>query len=82
MSSDSTVELIRLAMDASLMRQTAIARNIANSNSLDSETLEVNFEQQIQNGDEVTEAHPFYELSDHHSSIDEQMALNVQNMTH
>jgi flagellar basal-body rod protein FlgB len=87
MSSDSTIELIRLAMDASLMRQTAIAHNIANINSVDAQTMEVNFEQQLhdaslQNSEDLDTIHPFYQLSDHHSSIDEQMALNVQNITH
>lgn len=81
--SDSTIEMVRLALDASLMRQTAIAQNIANSNSLNYETIEVSFEQQIrESSDDITRIKPTYQLSDHHSPIDEQMALNVQNMTH
>lgn len=81
--SDPTVELISLAMDASLMRQTAIAQNIANSNSLNYQTIEVNFEQQLQCSSLTLSAvKPVYQLSDHHSPIDEQMALNVQNTTH
>ena len=47
MSYDTTVELISLALDASLMRQTAIANNIANVNTQDYQTQEVNFEQQL-----------------------------------
>lgn len=88
MNSDSTIELVSMALDASLMRQTAIANNIANSNSANYQTMEVNFEQQlnethfISGTDELSTIKPFYQLSDHQSSIDEQMALNVQNMTH
>ena len=64
------------------MRQTALAYNIANSNSLNQETLEVNFEQELQDPTaDLSSLHPYYQLSDHHSSIDEQMALNVKNMT-
>lgn len=86
--SDTTVELVSLALDAALMRQTAIANNIANSNSVDYQTMEVNFEQQlnegqiIRNSEDLSSIRPFYQLSEQHSSIDEQMALNVQNMTH
>lgn len=88
MNSDSTIELVRMALDASVMRQTAIANNIANSNSANYETMEVNFEQQlndtslINNQDQLSTVNPFYQLSDHQSPIEEQMALNVQNMTH
>jgi flagellar basal-body rod protein FlgB len=84
MSSDNTIELVKHALDASLMRQTAIANNIANSNSLNYETIEVNFEQQLQETsfNDLSHVNPVYQLSDHHSSIEEQMALNVQNMTH
>ncbi|WP_133141041.1 hypothetical protein [Legionella quateirensis] len=88
MNSDSTIERVSMALDASLMRQTAIANNIANSNSANYQTMEVNFEQQltethfIGSSDELSAIKPFYQLSDHQSSIDEQMALNVQNMTH
>lgn len=86
--SDTTVELVSLALDAALMQQTAIANNIANSNSVDYQTMEVNFEQQlnegqiIRNSEDLSSIRPFYQLSEQHSSIDEQMALNVQNMTH
>ncbi len=84
MSSDTTIDLIRRALDASLMRQTAIAQNIANSNTSDYQSIEVNFEQQLQetSATERTTAQPFYQPCTQHSSIDEQMALNVQNMTH
>lgn len=88
MYSDSTIHLVSLALDAALMRQTAIANNIANTNTPDYQTLEVNFEQQLENAQllnthgELTSAKPFYQHSEQQSSIDEQMALNVQNMTH
>ena len=88
MNSDSTVELVSLALDAALMRQTAIANNIANANTVNYQTLEVNFEQQVQDlplnisHEGLNVVHPHYQVSDHQSTIDEQMALNVQNMTH
>ncbi|WP_133141374.1 flagellar basal body rod protein FlgB [Legionella moravica] len=88
MNTDSTIELVSMALDASLMRQTAIANNIANSNSTNYQTMEVNFEQQLNethfigSSEELSTIKPYYQLSDHPSSIDEQMALNVQNMTH
>jgi flagellar basal-body rod protein FlgB len=86
---DSTIEIVSLALDAALMRQTAIANNIANTNTTDYKTLEVNFEQQL-SGDRYFNTNeldnsaikPFYQVSEKNSSIDEQMALNVQNMTH
>ncbi|KGP63294.1 hypothetical protein EP47_09180 [Legionella norrlandica] len=87
MSNDPTITLLGLALDASLMRQTAIANNIANTYSINYQTMEVNFEQQldelelnqIENLSTIT---PFYQLSENQSSMDEQMALNIQNMTH
>lgn len=88
MNSDSTVELVSLALDAALMRQTAIANNIANANTINYQTMEVNFEQQVQDlplnisHETLSSVQPHYQVSDHQSSIDEQMALNVQNMTH
>lgn len=88
MESDTTVQLVSLALDATLMRQTAIANNIANINTPDYQTMEVNFEQQLNesylatNPEESLSVKPSYQLSDHHSTIDEQMMLNVQNMTH
>ncbi|WP_298627870.1 hypothetical protein [uncultured Legionella sp.] len=88
MNKDTTIELVSMALDASLMRQTAIANNVANINSIGYQTMEVNFEQQldkthlITDSEELSVIKPFYQTSDHQSSIDEQMALNVQNMTH
>ena len=93
MSQDSsTISLIQLALDASLMRQTAIAHNIANSNSRDYQTIEVNFEQQFFEQpvneasafdiEEQSISAPVFQQAAGQSSIDEQMALNVENMTH
>lgn len=90
MSHENTIELISLALDASLMRQTAIANNVANANTADYQTQTVNFEQQLMNASPNLEADnegalkdikPFYELAPTQSSIDEQMALSVQNAT-
>ncbi|WP_028388038.1 flagellar basal body protein [Legionella fairfieldensis] len=86
MNQDTTIELIGRALDASLMRQTAIANNIANANTQNYQTLEVNFEQQLsqwsENNGSLATLQPFYQLSDHYSSIDEQLALSVKNATH
>lgn len=88
MSSDNTVQLVSLALDAALMRQTAIANNIANSNSPGFQSMEVHFEDQLKDAEfirqdeDLSRFKPFYQLSDKPSSIDEQMVLNVQNITH
>jgi len=86
MSQDTIIDLVSLALDAALMRQTAIANNIANANTRDYQTIEVNFEQQLSNlpSDESTLSiiKPFYEPSNTYSSIDEQLALEVKNATH
>lgn len=88
MSTDYTIQLVSLALDATLMRQTAIANNIANINTENYQSMEVNFEQQLQedhlspNTNDLSEIAPYYQNCDHQSSIDEQMSLNVQNMTH
>ena len=83
MSTDNTIQLVSLALDASLMRQTAIANNIANTNTANYQTIEVNFEQQLTNStNDLSTVNPYYQPSAHQSPIDEQMALNVQNMTH
>ncbi|MDP3269470.1 MAG: flagellar basal body protein [Legionella sp.] len=82
MNQDKTVELVSMALDASLMRQTAIANNIANANTVGYKTLDVNFEPNLKDLSADGTSKPHYILSDHHSSIDEQMVLNVQNMTH
>lgn len=80
-----SINFISTALDAAMMRQTAIANNIANSSTKNYQTIEVNFEQQLKdsvNDETLSSIKPFYQLSDRLSSIDEQMALSVQNMTH
>lgn len=90
MSDDTTIALISLALDASIMRQTAIANNIANANTSDYHTQGVNFEQQLNeqsllksdhNESALTNIKPFYEEYETHSPIDEQIALSVKNAT-
>lgn len=87
MSMDNTIELVSLALDAAIMRQTAIANNVANSNTRGYQTQEVNFEQQLKNLPmETNEAlsdlvKPYYEACETQSSIDEQLALGVKNAT-
>lgn len=80
MTTDTTIELVSLALDASLMRQTAIATNIANSNTHGYQTIGVSFEEQLTDSLE-TPAKPVYQLETHQSSIDEQIALSVKNAT-
>ena len=81
MTAENTIELISLALDASLMRQTAIATNIANANSRGYQTIGVNFEQQLTDSLE-NPGKPVYQVEPHQSSIDEQIALSVKNATH
>jgi flagellar basal-body rod protein FlgB len=87
MNKDPTIELIGLALDTGLMRQTAIANNIANANTQGYQALEVNFEQQLTNldfsaaSDSLQTIKPFYQSGDN-SAIDEQIALSVKNATH
>ena len=93
MYSDPTIQLISLALDASLMRQTAIANNIAHANSNNYKSIGVNFEQQLHdyeivpgdlNQETLAQIQPLYEQSDSSTpvSIAEQMALGVKNTTH
>ena len=80
---DSTIDLISLALDAALMRQTAIAANIANVNTKDYQAMAVDFEKQLADSSEVTldNIKPVYEYTDEHTSIDEQIASSVKNAT-
>lgn len=90
MNHDNTIELISLALDAAIMRQTAIATNVANANTQDYRTMDVNFEQQLSNLSQIPDGtkemefsgiKPVYEQRDTNSSLDEQIALGVQNAT-
>lgn len=87
MSNQSTVEIIRLALDACQMRQTALAANIANANTPGYEPVQVNFEQQLTqletfNPTEQSEIKPFYEAQETGLSPDALMADSLKNMTH
>lgn len=81
MSYDPTIQLISLALDASLMRQTAIASNIAHANSPGYRPQSVNFEQQLNDTETLNMIQPYYEDSNSPSSIDQQLADNIKNAT-
>ena len=76
---DTTIDLISRAMDAALMRQTAIATNIANINTENYQTMGVSFEEQLTSLD--NEIKPVYEQQDMNNTIDEQLAFGVKNAT-
>lgn len=80
MTQDTTIDLISLALDAALMRQTAIASNVANVNTKDYQTMGVDFEQQL-NESNLDTIKPVYEFTDKQNSIDEQIAASVKNAT-
>ena len=79
MTLDKTINLVTLALDASLMRQTAIAANIANINTKGYQTMKVDFETQLLDSNENIK--PVYEYTDAPTSIDEQIASSVKNAT-
>jgi flagellar basal-body rod protein FlgB len=83
MQPDNTIEMIGLALDAALMRQTAIAANIANTNTKGYQAIGVDFETQLQNVSEsgLNDVKPVYEYTEEPVSIDDQMALSVKNAT-
>ena len=90
MNNDNTIELISLALDAAIMRQTAIATNVANANTQGYRTIDVSFEEQLTHLSPVDnktkemafdDVKPVYEQRDTNSSLDEQVALGVQNAT-
>lgn len=80
---DSTIELISLALDAALMRQTAIATNVANINTKGYQTMGVDFEKQLSESNKTSldNIKPVYESIDAPNSIDEQIASGVKNAT-
>ncbi len=80
MNSDNTITLVSMALDAALMRQTAIASNIAHANIKNHQTLRVDFEKQLTDSFiDTKDIKPTFQLDDTPSSIDEQMALSVKN---
>lgn len=79
---DKTINLVSLALDASLLRHKAIATNIANANSSGYQTMEVNFEQQLKHFNENSEEiQPYLQPAASDLSLDEQLALSVKNAT-
>ncbi|RAP36951.1 hypothetical protein B1207_05845 [Legionella quinlivanii] len=89
MFEDNTIRLVKLGLDAALMRQTAIAANIANVNTPNYQTVEVIFEQQLANYDQNSnrgsvnflELQPAIHTSDTAPALDEQIALGIKNAT-
>lgn len=81
MSQECTIELVSLALDAALMRQTAIATNIANINTQNYQPIGVRFEEQLNqlSSASLSSLKPTFEPIDSHASIDEQIALSVKN---
>lgn len=79
MIQDITINLVSLALDAALMRQTAIAKNIANVNTKDYQTIGVEFESQLDEG--IDTIKPIYQPDDTPVSIDEQIASSIKNAT-
>lgn len=82
---DNTVELVSLALDAALMRQTAIANNIANANTQGYQAIQVSFEEQLDQLSPTEDHHinikPIYEQSGVPVQLDEQISMSVQNAT-
>lgn len=70
MNNDLTLAQLSSALDAVSLRQLAIAHNIATQTSVNSKKLELN-----------TESNQLQETQ-RQTTLEEQMALNVQNMTH
>ncbi len=79
MTLDKTINLITLALDASIMRQTAIAANVANINTKGYQTMKVDFENQLVDSNENIK--PVYEYTDAPTSLDEQIASSIKNAT-
>ena len=69
-------------MDAALMRQTAIATNIANINTENYQTMGVSFEDQLNELSSLNkDIKPVYEQQDMKNTLDEQLAFGVKNAT-
>jgi flagellar basal-body rod protein FlgB len=86
-SNDITLKLMSLALDAALMRQTAIANNIAHSNNQGYQSMTVNFEQQLAAADQLDQESlsrikPALQNRDQPVAIDQEIALSIENITH
>jgi len=87
MNSDNTIDLVKLALDSCLMRQTAFANNMANINTEGYQPVSVNFEQQLAqaselNGSNLAMVKPFYQVEEMTLSPDTIMSQSIKNMTH
>lgn len=83
MHHEATIELVSLALDATVMRQTAIAQNVANANTDHYHAIDVSFEDQLNtltSADQLIQ--PTYVQTDSPVKLDEQMAMSLQNATH
>ena len=87
MLQDKTIDIIGYALDAAIMRETAIAANIARVNRPNARTLTVDFETQLTS---ALDSHQTFEAADiaphytYHTApaqLDEQVALSVKNTT-
>lgn len=85
MDHERTIELVSLALDAALMRQTAITSNVAHVNTQGYQAMSVNFEEQLNllssSDDSNINIKPIYVQDDSPVKLDEQVALSVQNAT-
>lgn len=84
MSNEFTVALVARSLDLILMRQTAIANNIGNANSIDYHPIKIEFEQQlaeaIQSKD-LSQTTPSIKTLNGSVKIDQEMALSIENAT-
>jgi flagellar basal-body rod protein FlgB len=78
-----TIEFISKALDAAIMRHTAIANNIAQANTEGYRTIRVHFEEQLQQlgENDINAINPYYEQTETPVSIDTQIAQGIQNNT-
>lgn len=86
---DNTITLIRMALDGTTLRQTAIASNIANANTQGYRSMDVNFANQLEAIWLNSHGHPEAEnfkpditFATHPVALDEQLANSVQNISH
>ena len=82
MTQDMTIDLVSRALDAALMRHTAIAANIANVNTKGYQAMAVDFEKQLNQVDmDLETVKPVYEQTNTPISIDDQISSSVKNAT-
>jgi flagellar basal-body rod protein FlgB len=78
---DGTIELISHALDAAIMRHTAIACNIAHANSEGYQAIKVCFEEQLERLNENERPTPYYEETETPVEIATQISEGIQNNT-